>query len=108
LNNGLTSRFIGPGHALDQLSLSSHPEVLLNSQQTQRLPPQIDTHPTLATPSHQPASTSGNLLRKCGLSVTQRMAQAQAIETRLIELGEDPVVIRQVVAPLKRQRFEDI
>jgi hypothetical protein len=105
LNHGLNLSFIRPGRALDQLSLSSHPEVLLNLQQIQRSRPQVGTRSARATPIHQVASTSGDFNGKHGLSVTQRMVQAEATEAKLIALGEDPAMIREVVAPLTRPPY---
>ena len=96
-----------PGHGLDQLSLSSNPEVLIHPSQAQS-PTSLLTHldPRLTIRKAIPGGVNPN--RQGGLTATQRMLQAQDIETRLRELGEDPEVIREVVAPLIKRQSDDV
>jgi len=98
---------IRPGHGLDQLNLSSNPEVLTHHPYSQS-PPSLITHVDPRRTIRQPVPGTANPNRRRGLSVAQRISQAQDIETRLRELGEAPEVIREVVSPLRKRRFDDI
>lgn len=97
---------IRPGHGLDRLNLSSNPEELLHHPYSQSPPSLITVDPRFTI--RQPVPGTANPNRRRGLSAMQRMSQAQAIENCLRELGEDPEVIREVVAPLRKRRFDDI